>query len=40
MDPRTFLFGCIAGIFIVIGSFVAVSEIAGIKWQPVPTVSP
>lgn len=34
-DPRTFLFGTIAGVVITVGSLILVSEIAGIKWQPV-----
>lgn len=34
-ELRIFTVGCIAGIFMVIGCFVAVSEIAGLKWQPV-----
>lgn len=34
-ELRSFVIGCIAGIFIMIGSFVAISEIAGIKWQPI-----
>lgn len=35
MNPRTFLFGAMAGIAITLGSLIAVSAIAGIKWQPV-----
>lgn len=35
MDLRTYLYGIMTGIAIVIGSFVFVSEIAGLKWQPV-----
>jgi len=38
-ELRSFLFGCIAGILMVIGSFVAISEIAGIKWHPVITAN-
>lgn len=37
MNPRTFLYGCIAGISITIGSLILVSAVAGVKWQPVPT---
>lgn len=39
MDNRTFLYGCIVGIYLTIGSFVAVCEIADIKWQPRPHAS-
>lgn len=35
IEPRAFLYGCIAGISITIGTFVSISEIYGIKWQPV-----
>lgn len=35
MDPRTFLYGCIAGIVMVIGSFVLVCEVADVRWEPV-----
>lgn len=40
MDPRSYLYGCITGIFLVFVSFITVSELAGIKWQPVAVSRP
>lgn len=34
-ELRLLLFGIIAGVAIVIGSLALVSEVAGVKWQPV-----
>lgn len=35
MDLRTFTFGIMVGIAMLIGTFAFVSYIAGLKWQPV-----
>lgn len=40
MNLQTFLLGIMAGIMLVVCSFSAVSEIAGIKWQPVHAAIP
>jgi len=34
-ELRAFTLGCISGICIVIGVFVAVCEVEGIRWTPV-----
>lgn len=35
IDLRSFAWGCIAGVVIWMGTLIAVSYVAGIKWQPV-----
>jgi hypothetical protein len=37
MDLRAYVYGIITGIVMLVGSFVVVCEIGGIKWQPVVT---
>lgn len=34
-EIRSFTLGCVTGIAMVIGCFVLVCEIEGIRWQPV-----
>lgn len=38
MDLRSFVFGIMAGIVMLIACFQAVSSIAHVKWQPIVQV--
>lgn len=37
MNLRTYTYGIMTGIAMVAVCFVLVSQIAGVRWQPVPT---